>query len=455
MKFSVIIPTYQETQHLRQCIRRVRDTDPDVEIIIADGGSTDNTVEIAKDEHVSVCHSLLGRGLQCNAGAVNASGNILLFLHADTFLPLNAFEVLRSCFDDERVQVGTFRLAFDVSRLLLRFYSFFTRFDSIFTRFGDQCIVVRKSFYETIGGFPDWPLFEDVRLLHLARERTTIQSFPAIVTTSARRFLKRGIIRQQLRNGWYIIQYLMGESPERLARKYNGQAQPPPSTSLIVFARYPHPGKVKTRLARTIGKTQAAELYKACVEHIFNECNKLPDCAQKILFYADESDVSAIERWAPRSFRCLPQSGDALGERMSSAFSYVFNNGSKRAIIIGTDVPDITANVLDQAINSLDNADVVIGPSNDGGYYLLGMNRFHPELFDDIPWSTNVVFERTMAVVHRLGLRAKSLLKLMDIDTEADIRHWSITASTQTKHPLFKAAQGFRIAPSIESAYIR
>ncbi|MBI3189340.1 MAG: TIGR04282 family arsenosugar biosynthesis glycosyltransferase [Ignavibacteriales bacterium] len=290
-----------------------------------------------------------------------------------------------------------------------------------------------------------------MRFLQLAREREKIHSFPSVATTSARRFLKRGIIRKQLQNGWYIIQYLMGKSPEHLAQVYDGDIQELSTTALIVFARYPHPGKVKTRLAQTLGNTKAVELYRACVEHIFNECNKLSDNTKKFLFFADEDDASSIERWVPRQFRYVPQLGNTLGERMSNAFSHVFNIGLKKAIIVGTDVPDITANVLKEAINSLDDADVVIGPSRDGGYYLLGMNQFHPELFDDIPWSTNVVFERTMAMIQRLGLRVKSLTTLMDIDTEADLRNWSNTANTQAKHPLHKLVQSFRIARSSES----
>lgn len=95
-----------------------------------------------------------------------------------------------------------------------------TRFDSIFTRFGDQGIVVRKEFFHAIGGFPDWPLLEDIHFLRLARKKTKIYSLPGKVTTSAQRFLKNGIVAQQIFNGYVILRYLLGQSPQELARKY-------------------------------------------------------------------------------------------------------------------------------------------------------------------------------------------------------------------------------------------
>ncbi len=183
---------------------------------------------MAESENVIVCRSEVGRGQQCNAGAAKSSGSILLFLHADTLLPSNAFELLEQYFHDKQVQVGTFRLGFDEPHSILKLYSFFTRFDSLFTRFGDQCIVVRKSFFTAIGGFPDWPLFEDVRLLQVAREHTRVYSFPAQVMTSARRFKRHGLIRQQLRNATLIIRYVLGAVPEELALRYEREFKKEP-----------------------------------------------------------------------------------------------------------------------------------------------------------------------------------------------------------------------------------
>jgi len=104
--------------------------------------------------------------------------------------------------------------------------AWFSRFDSVFTRFGDQGIVVRRPFYEQLGGFPPWPLFEDVEFLRRARRLTRGWSFPADVTTSARRFRRHGVLRQQLQNTRLLLRFLAGTSPERLAAEY--RAAPPP-----------------------------------------------------------------------------------------------------------------------------------------------------------------------------------------------------------------------------------
>src|SRR5262249_13126973 len=134
--------------------------------------------------------------------------------------PSNAFTLLRTFFDQSRVEVGTFRLRFDEPHWILRAYSYFTRFDSVFTRFGDQCIAVRRKVFEEIGGFPDCPLFEDVHFLQKLRRRTRIYSFPACVTTSARRFVRLGLIRTQWMNVKLFSRYLTGTDPVLLSRDY-------------------------------------------------------------------------------------------------------------------------------------------------------------------------------------------------------------------------------------------
>jgi len=221
--FSVIIPTLNEAARISRTIRHVRELYPAVEIIVADGGSDDGTVEQSLQESAKIVVSCCGRGNQCNAGARQASGEILLFLHADTSLPNQAFDLLTRYFNNPQIRIGTFRLKFDRDKWILGIYAYFSRFDSIFTRFGDQCIVVRRAFFEEIGGFPEWPLFEDVHFLRQARKRTRIISFPAEVNTSARRFIEIGIIRTQLINGWLVLKYLCGVSPDKLAEQYRGK----------------------------------------------------------------------------------------------------------------------------------------------------------------------------------------------------------------------------------------
>jgi rSAM/selenodomain-associated transferase 2 len=220
MRFSVVIPTFNEERYLGACLEHVRRADHSVEIIVVDGGSVDRTVEIARSSSAMVLFSKEGRGRQQNAGAQAATGDILFFLHADTLIPSNAFDLVRGAFEDPNIQIGAFRMVFDHIHPLLSFYSFFTRFETPFSTFGDQCIVVRKSFFGYLGGFSEWPSFEDVRLLSLARRRTKVRKFPGTVITSARRFLVNGILRQQVWNAYLMARYFLGGSPDSITREY-------------------------------------------------------------------------------------------------------------------------------------------------------------------------------------------------------------------------------------------
>ena len=161
-----------------------------------------------------------GRGTQCNAGAARATGSLLLFLHDDTELPAEAPAVVEAAFADPRTQVACFRLRFDHEHWLLASYAVFSRFDSSLTSFGDQGILIRRAFFASIGGFPDWPLFEDVDLLARARRRTRIKKLRSAVTTSAVRFLENGILRQQILNAELMLRFSLGASPESLRWRY-------------------------------------------------------------------------------------------------------------------------------------------------------------------------------------------------------------------------------------------
>ncbi len=220
ISFSVIIPTFNEERQIEQCIATVRAENPAAQIIVADGYSADRTVQLARQAAALVTCASRGRGSQCNVGAAAATGDVLLFLHADTCLPENAFDLLQQYFKNPDVKIGAFRIRFDQRHWLLRICTALSRFDTIMTSFGDQCIVVRRSFFVAIGGYPDWPLFEDVKLLQEARHRTRVRKFPAAVTSSARRFRDGGFARQMLRDGWYMLQYRLGVSPYKLAAQY-------------------------------------------------------------------------------------------------------------------------------------------------------------------------------------------------------------------------------------------
>jgi uncharacterized protein len=194
---------------------------------------------------------------------------------------------------------------------------------------------------------------------------------------------------------------------------------PPDPNLLLVFIKNPRFGRVKTRLARTIGDAEALRIYYVLLEKTRRAA--LGTTARRWLFYSDFAEKQ--DDWPNTDFekRVQAQSPD-LGQRMASAFREAFADGAKRAVIIGSDCPEISPEILDMAFQQLENEDFVLGPATDGGYYLLGMRRFQPEIFEGVAWSTAAVLAQTMGIIQSLGQSVALLPELADVDTEADLR---------------------------------
>jgi hypothetical protein len=155
-----------------------------------------------------------------NHGATIASGQVLWFLHADTLPPPRALTHIRATLRAPDVESGIFRLSFDRDAPLLRFYSWCTRWPWIRIAFGDRGLFAARAAFDAVGGFPAWPLFEDLELADRLDQRGTFRFMPQAVTTSARRFRSHGMLRQQLRNLFLWTHYVAGTDPERVAHLY-------------------------------------------------------------------------------------------------------------------------------------------------------------------------------------------------------------------------------------------
>lgn len=186
---------------------------------------------------------------------------------------------------------------------------------------------------------------------------------------------------------------------------------------LIIFYRNPELGKVKTRLAASIGDAKAFSIYLLLSEHTIRITERLS--VAKAVYYSDYIDLN--DSWSNDTYQKYLQAGNTLGEKMENAFQTGFIKGYKSICIIGTDCLDLTPALINEAFRRLLTHDVVLGPAVDGGYYLLGMNYLHTSLFKNKKWSTNTVLAETIHDIKLLGLSCWELETLTDIDEEKDL----------------------------------
>ncbi len=222
VRLSVIIPVLNERELLPQALAALRRLEPSPEVLVVDGGSTDGTRSwLEAQPGIRILNSPPGRGRQLDAGARAATGDVLLFLHADCVLPATAPRAVEQALLSPEVVAGCFRVRFDETsprslRLIAAGINLRTRLTRTGT--GDQAIFARRSAYEAVGGFPQWPLFEDVDLVSRLKRAGGFQVLDDALTISARRWLRHGVWSTTLRMYMLRLAYHAGISPFTLAR---------------------------------------------------------------------------------------------------------------------------------------------------------------------------------------------------------------------------------------------
>jgi hypothetical protein len=195
---------------------------------------------------------------------------------------------------------------------------------------------------------------------------------------------------------------------------------------LILFTRYPKAGQTKTRLIPALGAQGAADFQRRMTERLVEEGRKLGN--SRPLNFAvryEGGDLTLMRRWLGDTLPCLPQHGEDLGGRLRQAFADSFEAGHQRVIIIGADCPALSAAVMEQAFGELAQADVVLGPARDGGYYLVGLRAPLPALFSRIDWGTGKVLSQTRRNAALLRASVTMLEELADVDRPEDLQYLS------------------------------
>jgi len=192
--------------------------------------------------------------------------------------------------------------------------------------------------------------------------------------------------------------------------------------AIIVFAKYPEPGKVKTRLGAQIGNEAAARLYRLFLTQTFELCQARDEAWLSYVAFEPQEREEWFREVVPGSFRLVAQTGESLGARLQAAFHNVFADGAQRVIAIGSDSPTLPREYLLQAFERLHKFDLVLGPAEDGGYYLVGLAQPRPELFEGILWSSSSVLEQTLKRAQDQALSYHLLPLWYDVDDRATLQ---------------------------------
>ena len=230
-RISVIIPTLNEASGIARSIASAAQ-EPGVEVVVVDGGSRDETLQVARRQGAKTLSVPAGRARQMNAGARASSGVILVFLHADTVLPSTYAGLVRRLLSSPGVVAGAFRLGIEGHRRSLRWIESGANWRSRWLRlpYGDQALFVRSRIFSELGGYADLPVMEDYDLVRRLNRRGRVILAPEAVVTSARRWERLGLVRTTLLNQVMVTGHLLGVSPRKMAQLYRRTAAFPPAT---------------------------------------------------------------------------------------------------------------------------------------------------------------------------------------------------------------------------------
>jgi rSAM/selenodomain-associated transferase 2/rSAM/selenodomain-associated transferase 1 len=457
---SIVVPVLNESAGILAALQALEPArSRGAEIVVVDGGSQDGTADLARGSGLAdiVLQTPRGRALQMNAGASAARGEVLLFLHADTRLPADADRLVLDAIGQRSTQHawGRFDVHIDGEHPMLAVIAWSMNVRSRLTGIatGDQAMFMRRSAFNSVGGFPPIALMEDISMSSRLKRLSTPACLRAQVRTSGRRWEARGVLRTMFGMWWLRLRYFFGVEPARLAASYDDVRDVRDSAApghgrgkgnrfgdtliehsagpsglarkvctIQIFAKAPVAGEVKTRLIPALGAEGAAVLHRRLTEVALHAaCAAAPGSVE--LWCAPDASHPALAAMAEQhAVTRHVQAGANLGERMANAMTDALTR-SECALLIGSDIAVMNAAVLRDALDRLqDGADVVIVPAEDGGYVLIGLRRAAPELFQDIPWSTPRVMADTRQRAMTANLRLVELPALWDVDNPSDLQ---------------------------------
>ncbi len=443
MVAAVIIPARNEAEALghvlaelpRQAIRQ---------LIVVDNGSTDATAEAAvRGGAQVVSEPTPGYGRACLAGltALDPSVDTVVFMDGDhSDYPEELSTLLEPIAQGRADLVIGSRIAQAAPGSL-----------TPQQRFGNwlACALMRRLFNVR---YTDLGPFRAIRREALERLQMVDQAFGWTVEMQAKaalhglriaevpvRYRRRigrskisGTLRGTLMAGTTILGTVF-----RLARETQPQRDLVSRRCLLVFIKEPIPGRVKTRIAAELGHEDAAAMYRACAELLVGRLTS--HVSETVLCVDPPEALEPVRQWLGSGWTLHAQEGADLGQRLAQATQRAFANGATRVVVIGTDSPWLQPAHIDEAFAALERAELVLGPTEDGGYYLIGLSKPCAALFEDIAWSSPQVSAQTLAKAKVLGLTVQELPRGYDLDQLADVERF--LQEERSRGPLNAAVQ--------------
>ena len=429
---TVIIPALNE----QASIARVLDDIPGWvdEVIVADNGSTDRTAAIAAQHGARVVHEpRRGYGSAClKAMASMHNPDVVVFLDADySDYPEEMASLVDPIERGEtdmvigsrvlgRREVGALtpqaRFGNWLSCLLLRWF-----WNVRYTDLGPFRAIAAGALAHLRMRDPDYGWTVEMQV-KAAKAGFSYREVPVSYRKRIGRSKVSGTVRGVIGAGTKILGTIFLEA---FFKRRHKAPDPALLNRLIVYTRYPQPGKTKTRLIRSLGAAGAADLQKQMTEHTLDTARRFCEASPVACEIRHEGgDEKRMRQWVGESVGLSEQGAGDLGARMLRSFRHAFHSGAHRAVTIGTDCPELSQTTLATAFSALCDNDLVIGPSMDGGYYLIGLRRPVSALFETIDWGTDQVLEQTVRIADRSNLRTAFLEKLTDVDRPEDLPVW-------------------------------
>lgn len=434
---SIVVPVYNEVPNQHDDSFRVRIQSllgllrPGDELVLVDGGSSDfswsSIQTLASYPQVSAIQSTKGRAFQMNAGAAKACGDVLLFLHADTVLSLEAWqEFLQKLAGNSNAALwGRFDVSICGKSKWLPVVAWFMNQRSRLSKIGtgDQGLFVGREIFARMGGFPEQPLMEDIEFCKRLK-RIAPRQFVAIrkpLVTSGRRWDIHGAWKTIVLMWRFRYQYWRGVSAQELARQYADTREKRPLT-VAVFAKYPQAGRVKTRLEPLLGADQCAEFARYLLLSTLDKLHGV-----NVALWTDggtetEWDALLQRRQFPGHVQRHVQPAGHLGLRMECAVQTHLKE-SRVVVLLGPDAVQFSKTDLQQLERAAQTHSMAFVPALDGGYVALACTQCMPAVFSEtIRWGTASVAEQTRAALSSGRISAQWFETQMDIDEPEDLK---------------------------------